>query len=299
MITRARWWWIARGAVFVALTVAVIVAARGVDWARALELLAAARAGWVVVGIVANAGILICWATYWLALRPEAERPISFARSFEVVATASSLMNTVPFGGGHASSVVVLIKRGAMSQRGAVSLFALDQVGEGITKIGMFLLVGLLVPLPPWMRAGIVSASIAVGVLLVVVVVASRWATELRILRSWRRAGAALLSVTGMKVMQAFAIAAVQHAFGADVTAAGTLLVLAAIVMGTMVPLAPGNLGTAEASAFVAYRYLGLSPEQSLGLAIVQHVAFMLPAIGIGYLYVSTRTLSRSAIASR
>ena len=36
-----------------------------------------------------------------------------------------------------------------------------------------------------------------------------------------------------------------------------------------------------------------------LTLAIVQHVCFMLPSVGIGYLFVSAHTLSRSAIASR
>jgi uncharacterized membrane protein YbhN (UPF0104 family) len=299
MTDRRRAWVIARIVAFVAVTVAVIAAARTVDWSRAIGLLATTHPAWVIAGIIANAGILVCWASFWRALRADEERPISFSRSFEVVATSSSLMNTVPFGGGHASSVLVLITRGETTQRGAVSLFALDQVGEGITKIGIFLLVGVLVPLPAWMRAGIVSASIAVAVLLVVVIVASRWASELRILGSVKKTLIALCSVVGMKAVQGVAIAAVQHAFGLDIALTGTLLVLAAIVMGTMVPLAPGNLGTYEASAFVAYRYLGLAPEQALSVAIMQHVCFMIPSIGVGYLYVSARTFAKRAIASR
>jgi hypothetical protein len=102
-----------------------------------------------------------------------------------------------------------------------------------------------------------------------------------------------------MKGVELLAIAAVQQAFGVHIGAGGTLLVLAAVVLGTMLPLAPGNLGTYEASAFLAYRYLGVAPEQALTLAIVQHVCFMLPSVGIGYLFVSAHTLSRSAIASR
>ena len=50
---------------------------------------------------------------------------------------------------------------------------------------------------------------------------------------------------------------------------------------------------------FLTYRYLGVSPELALSLAIVQHVCFMLPAIGIGYLFMSAQALSRNAIASR
>jgi hypothetical protein len=36
-----------------------------------------------------------------------------------------------------------------------------------------------------------------------------------------------------------------------------------------------------------------------VSLAIVQHVCFMIPAVGIGYLFISARALSRNAIASR
>jgi uncharacterized membrane protein YbhN (UPF0104 family) len=105
--------------------------------------------------------------------------------------------------------------------------------------------------------------------------------------------------VIAMKAVEALAIGAVQHAFGVPVSAAGTLLVLAALILGTMLPIAPGNLGTYEASVFLAYRYLGVSPEQALTLAVVEHLSFLIPSVGIGYAFISAHTLSRSAIASR
>ena len=104
-----------------------------------------------------------------------------------------------------------------------------------------------------------------------------------------------------MKAVEALAIMAVQRAFGADISVGGTLLVLAAVILGTMIPIAPGNIGTYEASVFLAYRYLGVAPRAALSSRIVamQHVCFMLPSVGIGYAYISAHTLSRSAIASR
>jgi uncharacterized membrane protein YbhN (UPF0104 family) len=71
------------------------------------------------------------------------------------------------------------------------------------------------------------------------------------------------------------------------------------VIVATMLPISPGNVGTYEASVFLAYRYLGVAPEVALSLAIVQHVCFMLPAVGVGYSYLSAQALSRSAIASR
>jgi uncharacterized membrane protein YbhN (UPF0104 family) len=286
-------------AAFLAVTVAIVLAGRRVDWTHALELVATARPGWILAGIVANAAILVCWAVYWKALRPAGEVPVSFRRMLEIVAASSSLMNTLPYGGGHASSLVLLIRRGAMTQRGALSLLALDQLGEGLAKMSIFVSVALLVPLPTWMRAGVITVAAAVSAWLATLAVAARYAEELAILKSWRKSAAALAGVLAMKIVQAAAIFAVQRAFGVDLSAGGTLLVFAAITLGTMIPVAPGNLGTFEASAFVAYRYLGLPADQALSLAIVQHVCFMVPSVGIGYLFFSAQTLSRSVMASR
>ena len=105
--------------------------------------------------------------------------------------------------------------------------------------------------------------------------------------------------VLAMKAVEACAIAAVQRAFGVDIGVAGTILVLAAVILGSMIPVSPGNLGTYEASVFLTYRYLGVAPELAMSLALVQHLCFMLASVGIGYLYISAHTVARSAIASR
>ena len=286
-------------AIFLAITAAIVIAARKIDWPHALALLTTAHPAWILAAVAANAAILACWAVYWRALRPPGELPVTYRRMFEIVAASSSLMNTVPFGGGHASSVVLLIRRGQTTQRGALSVLALDQLGEGLAKVSIFILVALLVPLPPWMRAGIITASAAVAVWFAVLAVASRWARELAILESWRRSATALGSVLAMKAIQLLALVAVQQAFGVRVPVSGTLLVLAAITLGTMISVAPGNLGTFEASAFLAYRYLGVPPDQAMTLGLMQHICFMLPAVGVGYLFISAHTLARSAIASR
>jgi glycosyltransferase 2 family protein len=280
-------------------TALLVVCARTVDWTRALEVLSTAHVVWLGFAVLLNGVILVCWAAFWRALRPDDEAPASYGRMFEIVATASSLMNTVPFGGGHASSIVLLMRRGSMTQGGALSVLALDQLGEGITKVSLFVLVAALLPLPTWMRAGVTTASLVVAAWFITLMVASRWARGLGILKHWRRSIAALACVIAMKGVEALALAAVQHAFGLSLSPGGTLLVLAALILGTMLPVAPANLGTYEASVFLAYRYLGVSPEQALTLAVVEHVCFLLPSVGVGYAFISAHTLSRSAIASR
>jgi len=291
---RARW-----AAAWLVATVLVVVCARSIDWVRALAVMAAANPLWLVAAMLANTAILLCWGAYWRELVPAGEPEVPYRRMFGIVSTASSLMNTVPFGGGHAASIALLCRRAQISMRGALAVLALDQLGEGLIKATIFLLVALVVPLPGWMRAGVTAACAGVGLWLVTLGVVSRWRAELKLLHSVSRSLAAFACVAAMKGSELLAIIAVQRAFGLDLTWASSLLVLAAVVLGTMLPVAPGNLGTYEASVFVTYRYLGVSPEQALALAIAQHVAFMLPAVGIGYLFVSAQALARSAIASR
>jgi len=294
MSPRLRWalaWLIA--------TALLVICARTIDWSHAATAITTVTAGWLVAAIVANTLILACWGAFWRTLAPDREPRVTYSRMFGIVSTASSLMNTVPFGGGHAASVALLSKRGGLSVPGALAVLALDQLGEGLIKVTIFLLVALVVPLPVWMRAGLTAASIGVAVWFVTLGVASRWRSELKLLHSVRRSFTAFACVTAMKGAELLAIIAVQRAFGLDLAWGSSLLVLAAVVLGTMLPVAPGNLGTYEASVFLAYRYLGMSPDQALALAIVQHIAFMLPAVGVGYLFVSAQALARSAIASR
>jgi len=197
-------------------TALLVVCARTIEWTRAMDVLSTARIGWLSAAVLFNTTILVCWAAFWRAILPASEAPIRYSRMFEIVATASSLMNTVPFGGGHASSIVVLMRRGGTTQRGALSVLALDQLGEGVTKVSLFLLVAMLLPLPVWMKAGVTTASIVVGAWFIALLVASRWARELEILRRWRRALTALACVITMKAVEGLALVAIQQSHAYD-----------------------------------------------------------------------------------
>jgi hypothetical protein len=292
------WVWVRIGTL-VAATAVLILLLRTVNWPAAIDAVRHASAGWLALSVLGNTAVLVCWAAFWRALVPGDEPPVAYSRMLEIASGASALMNTLPIGFGHASCIPLLARRAALSSRGAISVLALDQLGEGIVKVSIYLSVALLVPLPTWMRAGVATACIGVAIWFVVMAVASRWAGELAILRDWRRSLTALGLVSAMKAVQLAAIVAAQRAFGVHVGVPGSLLVLATILLASMIPGAPGNLGTYEAVVFVAYRHLGIAPSHAVSLAIVQHVSFLIPAVAPGYLAFGSRALSRSAMASR
>jgi uncharacterized membrane protein YbhN (UPF0104 family) len=285
--------------------------------ARAMEMVSWS---WIAVAIVANGLILVSWAALWWVVSPREERP-AYGMMFEINAMASALMNTMPFLGGHAAAVVLMIKRAGMTRTGALSVMALDQLGEGLAKVAIFLLVAIAAPLPDWMRVGIATASTAVGALLLAMVIAAHgyarirppqtarltligrgrvlaanWAQRMETLRSVKQSLAALSFAIGTKVAEGVAILAVQHAFGVELSLGSTALVLAAVILGSILPVAPGNVGTYEAGAFLAYRHLGVEPAMATILAVSSHVCFMIPSVGIGYLLGSWKV--RSAVTA-
>jgi uncharacterized membrane protein YbhN (UPF0104 family) len=303
--------------------VALWMGARGIDWTRVVGAIATAAGSWLGAATLANLAVLACWAEYWGKLTPSRDR-VSYWRMFEIVSVSSAIMNTIPFLAGHAAAVAMLTRRGKVTAHDAVSLLALDQLGEGIAKMLIFTLAALLMPLPGWMRTGVAAAACGVAGMLGALLAVARarprdgpstarrnrgyarlaaglscLSAGLEPLRSANRASAALIAVLGMKLAEALAIVAVQRSFGVILPTGATVLVLAAVTLGTMIPLAPGNVGTYEASVFAAYRYVGIAPEQAVALALVQHVCMMIPAVGVGSLILSAQSVARRAIASR
>jgi len=95
----------------------------------------------------------------WWTVSPREERP-KYATMFEINSIASALMNTLPLLGGHAAALALLVKRGGMTQHGALSVMALDQLGEGLAKVTIFVVVAVSAPIPDWMRVGIAQPAL-------------------------------------------------------------------------------------------------------------------------------------------
>ena len=279
------------------------LAARGVDWRGAIVAIQRARHGWLIVAIAANLAILALWASLWRLVLPRGIR-VTWPRMFEIASVTSAIMNTIPALVGHASAVGLLVRRGGMPLRAAGAVITLDQVGEGVSKLAVIAIALAVVDLPDWMRGGAFSVALAVAALLAAVIAvaaiggtafgdtrAGRLFDEIRddlhAIRSPARAASALVVALAMKAAEAAAIACVIGALGLDLPFGAAFVVLAATNLATMLPVAPGNVGTYEAGAVAAYRLLGVSPEMALAAAVVQHACFLIPAVGAGVVWLA------------
>jgi uncharacterized protein (TIRG00374 family) len=307
-------------ALWLTLTIALAIVVQGLPWRETLEQLRRVHPAWVITAVVANVVILMIWAAEWRILAPVNVR-ITYARMFEVVSTMAAVLNSIPFFAGEASGVAMLIGRGGLSRGASLSVLAVDQLLSGLVKLVVLAVAALLIPLPDWLRAGILTLVIGVVLMLAAFVpLAHRWGPmrerllmretkarkgaallvswgeHLGILRESHRAARVALLALMKKSIELSAILAIQLAFGLSPSLPAAVLALAAVAIATMMPVAPANLGVYEAMVFAAYRYVGVPEETALGLAVVQHACFLIPMLATGYFTLTLRqVLARRA----
>jgi uncharacterized membrane protein YbhN (UPF0104 family) len=286
--------WIAVAVVAVLLAYSL----RRLDLSRAWAEMGALRAGWLLAAIACYFAILPLWAIQWQLLAPPDARRTT-ARMFAVVAMTSTVLNTTPLLVGEATGVVLLVTLGGLTRPAALSVLAMDQLLVGVAKVVVLSSAALLLTLPRWMSGAAAPLVAGVATLLAVLTLGAwrhadlaRWADRvvaprlgagvgslgaaLAPLRSPGRGGGAMLLALAKKGVEIAAIVCVQHAFGVSLPWAGAILVLACLNLATLVPVVPGNVGVYEAAVVVAYRWLGVAPEQAFGIAIVQHLCYFL-----------------------
>ena len=307
--TARRWMVLA----WVVLTVALVMTAADLPWRLAALYARRLHPGWLFAAVAANALILPLWAAEWRLLTPSAFR-VGFARMLEVVSVSAAVLNSIPFFAGEASAVALLITRAGLSRGAALSVLALDQLLVGVAKLTLILTAALFGPVPAALRAGISALAAAVVALLIVLLpLAHRWqelrdrlmsqptrvralaarvaavGQHLEALRHLQRAWRVIALALAKKALEVAAIIAIQVAFGLEPSVSAALLVAAALAITTLVPVAPANLGVYEGTVYGVYRLVGVPSEAAVGMAIVQHLAFLVPPLLAGYLALGLR----------
>ncbi|MEX2178103.1 MAG: lysylphosphatidylglycerol synthase transmembrane domain-containing protein [Gemmatimonadaceae bacterium] len=300
---------------WLALTLALVQVLRTLPLDRAVAELQRVKPMWLVLALAVNFAILPLWALEWRILVPGTAR-ILYARMFEVVAVTASVLNSVPFLAGEASAVALLIARAGLSRGAALSVLAMDQLLVAFAKLSVLSLAVAIAPIPIWLRKGFVLlllvlvASLALLVplahhwsairerLLAMPTTTRRllgalaaWGQHLDALREPRRLWQVAVLTLLKKAAEVAAVLAVQAAFGVEPSLSTAVLIVAALALSTLVPIAPANLGIYEATVFAVYRFVGTPAETALGLAVVQHLCFLLPSIGTGYALLTLRQL--------
>ena len=285
-----------------------------VDFDRVWKEIGNANAKWLVVAFLFNVSILFVWTSLWSILIPK-NVFVSFSKLFQANSFMSTSCNTLPFPGGHAVGLLLLARLAKIKHSVALSVLALDQMMEGIVKVLVLTLAASFSPLPEQMQQGI---QVFIGLILLFSMMmfyaahkipevksqaeetsslffkfkefVSQWAGHLEVLKDYRVFSAGLTLALLMMALQALGIWAAQKSLGLELPFWTTILVMAALNLATILPLTPGNFGIYEATAFLIYKFSGLSPEMSLSLAFLQHICFLVPMAGTGWVVLLFRS---------
>ena len=198
----------------------------------------------------------------------------------------------------HQRMVGLVARQNQTGWSGAVSLMALEQLCDAFGKLAVVLAALAVFPLSgAWQRLPWILGALTIAGYLGLLWLAhhpvvkppsrgwrARWGKHLEVLKRPRVFFTAVSLSLAIKAAGLVAIFAVQRSLGVDLPFATTPLVLAAVTIATLVSFAPSDLGVYEAAAFGAYRLLGVAPAEALALAVLQHVCFLVPAVGTGYL---------------
>ena len=278
---------------------------QSIDLDRAWIEFSRADPFWLLAAVFFNACILGVWSSLWYLLLPE-KCSVPFSRIFQANSYMSTSCNTIPFPGGHAVGVVALARRAEVGHSVALSVLALDQLMEGFAKTFVLTLVVIFVPLPEPVGQAILIFVVVIGFFASIIFYlahkqprvkegtisfidkirkfVSRWSVHLEILRDVRIFSFGLLLALLMMFVQTLGIWAVQKSLGLDLPFWAPILVMGALNLVTVLPITPGNFGIYEGTAFLAYQFYGLSSELALSLAFLQHLCFLIPMVGSGYL---------------
>jgi uncharacterized protein (TIRG00374 family) len=287
------------------------------DFNQTWKKIETAQPVWLVISVLFNLSILLIWTSLWNVLVPK-NTVVSFSKLFQANSFMSTSCNTLPFPGGHTVGLVLLARLARLEHSVALSVLALDQMMEGIVKVVVLTLAASISPLPEQMRQGITGFIVVIVVFSAFMFYAahkipkvtgkdeeispsllfrikkfvSQWAGHLEILKDYRVFGVGLFLSLIMMMLQALGIWAAQKSLGQEIPFWTTILVMAALNLATILPLTPGNFGVYEATAFLIYKFSGLSPEIALSLALLQHILFLIPMAGTGWVVLLAQSLS-------
>src|SRR5262249_53674820 len=152
------------------------------DPSRVLRGIERANAWWLVGAMLCNLAIQPFGALQWRSLLPDGAK-VSVRRMLRLFSLTSVANNTTPSLIGHATGALLLAAEPGVGKANALSVLALDQLAVGVVKIGVIGFAATLLPLPQWMKQGLVGLALAVVVLFAAAIIVAVRTRHLAVLR--------------------------------------------------------------------------------------------------------------------
>jgi hypothetical protein len=311
-----------RGKLWLGVAVSAVllwVAVRGVSVDEVFQQLRQVRPAWLVPVLASVFARFWLTALRWqLLLRPV--KRVGVHRLFAITMIGFMANNVLPARLGEFVRAYALGRSEALPPSLPFATIVIERVFDGFTLL-LFLVGGLsfLRPSRTLLWAAGLTCGLYLGVLAGLVMLRTGRGLGLvtggldrlprrlagparRLLETFRAGldvlsdGRALLLTAGLSlviwVVNAAGVEATFYAFGLDLPAYASFLLLGTIAVALVLPSAPGYVGPFQAGTVEGLALVGVARETALSLSIVYHLANYIPITLVGLAYLSALNLT-------
>lgn len=264
---------------------------------------------WLLIPVVALHFLVMgARAGIWnILLKPI--QPLPYWLTFDLLHVGHMANNLLPLKAGEFFRASFVAKKWKVPYAQVLTTIGLERYFPGFTLILIFLAISGYLPVPAWLKTGaFVLGAILLAVQIGLIVLWNRKPD----LEKWRarhpvvyrtieflshvgegsrplRESKSFFTLTLLAfltwALQAVMLVILERAYNVRVGFLGTLFVMVAINLAISLPSAPGNLGTFELAAVLAYTWLGLDKATALGIGFYFHFLQVIPTTLVGLFY--------------
>lgn len=270
-----------------------------VPWPEVGEAIGAARVSFLLAAVALNLAVFPFWVWQWQLIAAPLAR-VDWRTMSGVVALSVTAKVALSGVAGLSSGLLALRYRAGLSYSEAGTVISVDQFFALVTKVAVIGLALLLLPLPAVLLQAALGLAALSGLMLAVLWLAGppghrplpvdhrlqlpfravrRFLNDLAALRSWPVLAGGLALALIKKALETGAALAVQLACGIEASPAAAVLVVAAVSLTTLVPVAPANLGIHSAGVFAAYALLDTPTDQAIAAGLLHHAMLLVASV--------------------
>jgi uncharacterized protein (TIRG00374 family) len=274
----------------------------GFDWKEQLPRVARTDLRWVSLAMLADIVVYVCQGVRWKYLLSPLG-PISAWKATQAVYIGLFANEILPLRSGEVIRVYLMRRWSGLQLPVVATSVIIERLMDGIWLVFGFYIATLLVDLPRWLEGAssvlmLILAAVSALVFWAVMhkshareaVKGSRWAKLLRHVvdgvhemgRSRSFLVAFLLSGLHL-ALQVIPLWALMRGFHLDRTPWEAAAVLMVLRIGTVVPQAPGNVGSFQALVLVGLSALGVDRDTATGFATLLFFVITVPLWMAGF----------------
>ena len=288
--------WIAPALGYLVSVACLVWVYRGFDWRQEFQRLSVLDWRWLAVAVVADISVYISQGWRWrMLLKPVGE--VSLVRSVQAIYVGLFTNEVLPLRGGELVRSYLQAHWSAIPFSVVLSSAVVERVIDGVWLVLFTIVSTSIVPLPRYLVEGTrVLAGLLAGLAFLLAVAVfqkghahaavakSRWAEKLwhvvNALHDMGRSRSfylAFLASFAYLGLQLIPIHALMLAYGLDLHWSAALVTLVILRLGTLLPQAPGNVGSFQFFAVVALRLFGVERPEATGFATLLFFVVTVP----------------------